>query len=467
MSSRRIGVVPLARTTFDVPFAEEVAAHAFASLDRLDAEVVGPRDLLFDAAATGRAIAGLRDEALDLLLVLQVTFTDATMTVAASNEIAAPLALWSFPEARTGGRLRLNSLCGMNLAGHALAKAGRTYDWMYRRPDDPQALEELARILGGRRRPPVAFHRPEEPSAEARRRAADVRRRLSEARIGLIGLPPDGFDTCACDPEALAELTGAVVHRFELPAVFSAAAALPEEAVSAVRRRVESELEGIDAVDQESLDKSLRLHAALEDLVGEHRLAGVAMRCWPECFTEYGSAACAAMAMLADRGTPGACEADVYGDVTALLLQWLVDEPAFIADLVHLDADSDTGVLWHCGAAPLHMADPEAPRRATVHSNRMKPLANEFPLKPGRVTIARFSQARGRHQLVVGGGEMLRAPLSFSGTSGVVRFDRPVADVLDRVMAHGLEHHFGLVYGDVRDEVRALARDLEMPVIHL
>jgi hypothetical protein len=467
MSGRRIGVAPIARATFDLPFAEEVAAQALASLDRLDAEVLGPRDLLTDAAGTRDAIASLQNQALDLLLVLQVTFTDAAMTVAMAGEIATPLALWAFPEPRTGGRLRLNSLCGINLAGHALARAGRAYHWMYRRPGDPGALEELGGILVGRSRPPAAPRRPGEPGAGARRRAAVVRQRLSGARIGIIGRHPEGFDTCAYDSEALAELTGVAVDHFELPDLFAAAAALPEEAAAAARRRLEAQLEGLDAVDGESLDKSLRLHVALGNLVCEHRLAGVAMRCWPECFTEYGSAACAPLAMLNDRGMPGACEADLCGNITALILQWLAGEPAFIADLVDLDADSDTGVFWHCGSAPLHMADPEAPRRAAIHSNRLKPLLNEFPLRPGRVTIARFSQARGRHQLVIGGGEMLRAPLSFSGTSGVVRFDAPVGDLLDTVMAHGLEHHYGIVYGDFRDEVRALAHDLGLPVIEL
>ena len=96
------------------------------------------------------------------------------------------------------------------------------------------------------------------------------------------------------------------------------------------------------------------------------------------------------MAMLNDGGKPGTCEADVYGMATTLVLQWLANEPSFIADLVDLDTESNTAVFWHCGVAPIHMADPEAPRRAAIHSNRRKPLLNEFPLKPGRVTIARL-----------------------------------------------------------------------------
>ena len=68
---------------------------------------------------------------------------------------------------------------------------------------------------------------------------------------------------------------------------------------------------------------------------------------------------------------------------------------------------------------------------------------------------------------MIGGGEMLRRPLPFSGTAGVVRFDSPVGEVLHTIMAEGLEHHYGLVYADVRAELRALAAELEIPVIEL
>jgi L-fucose isomerase-like protein len=462
-----IGVIPLGRQAFDVEFAEEVAERAFETLDGLDARIAGPRHLLYDAGATRDAIRALKGESLDLLLVLQVTFTDATMTAALAEEISAPLAFWAFPEGRTGGRLRLNSFCGINLAGHALGKQGRRYDWIYRRPDDPAAGEELRRILEGRRHVRTPSPKVPEPTAKARGRAAEVRKRLAGTRIGVIGRHPDGFVTCEYDTEVLAALTGARVEQLELPALFDAALAVPDEVAARSRQRAERTLDGLDDLDPESLDRSLRLHAALDRLAEDRGLAGVAVRCWPECFTEYGSAICTPMAMLNESGTPGICEADTYGIVTALILQWLASEPSFIADLVDLDVESDTGIFWHCGSAPIHMADPDAPARATIHSNRRKPLLNEFPLKPGRVTVARLSQAQGRQRLVIGGGEVLKAPLPFAGTSGVTRFDRPAGEVLDTVMGNGLEHHYGLVYGDLRAELRALADELGIPVIDL
>jgi hypothetical protein len=62
---------------------------------------------------------------------------------------------------------------------------------------------------------------------------------------------------------------------------------------------------------------------------------------------------------------------------------------------------------------------------------------------------------------------MLRRPLPFSGTAGVLQFDTPVDAVLETIMSEGLEHHYGLVYADVREELRALAHEIGIPVIEL
>jgi L-fucose isomerase-like protein len=173
------------------------------------------------------------------------------------------------------------------------------------------------------------------------------------------------------------------------------------------------------------------------------------------------------MSLLSDEQTPCSCEADVNGTITQLVLQWLSGEPAFGSDLVSVDSARDAVVLWHCGLAPLSMADPTVSPKGTIHSNRKLPLLLEFPLKPGRVTVARLSQAGGSYRLIVGGGEMLQAPASFSGTSGVLRFDRPATEVIETILQEGLEHHLSLTYGDHMPALLALAKLLRMPVLHL
>lgn len=440
-----IGVMAVGRSTFDVTFAKEVLDQMWQSLSALDCDIQGDRKLLVDADEARLALSALKGQTLDMVLLLQVTFTDASITLEIAREVGVPLVLWSFPEPRTGGRLRLNSFCGINLAAHALSRANLQYDYVHANPDDGEALARIRTLA----------------------LAGAVRHSLAGVRLGVLGQHPDGFDACIFTHAELVELFGIEVEEHDLIAFlnsvkeFDDAVALPHYQD---RQRI---LVNLADMDRPTTLKTLKAYEAMRRLIAERGYSGLAVRCWPEFFTHYGAAACGAVALLNENFIPGGCEADIHGVITSLILQRLSGEPAFNTDLVDIDRDSDTCVFWHCGQAPVQMADPEVEIRATIHSNRKLPLLNEFPLKPGRFTMARLSKGHNRTSMVLGGGEMLRAPLAFSGTAGVARLDSPAEEVLDNLMRAGLEHHTSIVYGEQRPALRYLAELLDIEVVEL
>ncbi len=450
----RVAFVAIARTTFDMPLAQSAADGAVDALRAGGMQVVGSgAELVVDAEGAERAVALLGRELFDLLVLFQASFADSSMALRLSEPAAArglPLLLWAVPDVRDGGRLRLNSLCGINLAGHSLHLHERRFAYTLAAADDPAALQRV-RLLA---------------------QAGRARRLLQGARIGVVGEHPAGFDTCRYEPADLHALFGVDVQPVPLVEVLDAAAAADEEARRPFLERAAALAPNLGTLDAAAVRGTAGVHAALSARARQHGWQGVAVRCWPEFFTELGCAACGAMSLLGEDGCPASCEADVNGTVTSLLLQALSGGQAWIADLVSLDPAGDTGVLWHCGLAPGSMADAESGIQATVHSNRKLPLLFEFALRPGRVTLARLhrrslgSGSEG-YALVVGGGEMLPAPRSFGGTSGVIRFDRPVPHVLDVIMGRGLEHHLCLTYGDVGDGLRAFAELVDLPLIEL
>jgi L-fucose isomerase-like protein len=441
----RLGLVALARTTFDIPLANEVAAQVRLHLYNAGFQLAGSEALATNLEETRTVARQLAQQPLDLLVVLQATFADSTMVMSLAEVVEAPLLLWAVPEERSGGRLRLNSFCGINLGAHALRRGGYGHDYVYAPPQDPVALDKIhALAVAGR-----------------------AHRLLRQARLGRVGENPDGLDSCKLDAGALARRFGLEVVQVKLADVFEAAKNADRQQVEALEQDLGRTLDGLQALDQAAVRRTLGSYVALRQLAEEQCLAGLAVRCWPEFFTELGCAACGAMSMLSDELTPCSCEADVNGTVTQLMLQWISGEAAFGTDVVSFDLDEDVAVVWHCGLAPLSMADPAVRPRATIHSNRKLPLLMEFPLRPGRITVARLSEATGSYRLVVGSGEMLRAPLSFAGTSGVLRFDQAAAEVLDTVLSEGLEHHISLTYGDYVPSLLALAKMLDLPVLRL
>ena len=161
----RIGFVPIARPTFDIDLARELTDAVFTTLSDAGYAVFGSADLVMDGDAIAERISQLAAADIDMILALQATFADSAMILELARAIDAPLLLWALPEAQVGGRLRINSFCGINLAGHGLRRAGIPYDYIYAAPADAAALEKLRCFA----------------------LAAGIKRRLRGTRIGPLG----------------------------------------------------------------------------------------------------------------------------------------------------------------------------------------------------------------------------------------------------------------------------------------
>lgn len=445
MNKAKVGVLALGRTTFDVPYAEEMLAQAWQALQGLDLELVGQPVLRFDAESALAALPELMQADLDLLLLIQVTFTDASLTVEVVRSMPVPTVMWSFPEARTGGRLRLNSFCGVNLACHALSRLDIKPHTLHGAPDNMQTAQQLSELA----------------------QAAAIVKRFQQAKVLVIGEHPLGFDACNYDRQQLKTRFGVEVEQQPVLNFIDEVKQLPDSIADAPYQRRSKDFSNLAEMDPTATRKTLKVYAALRDKASEQGFDGIAVRCWPDFFTDYGCAACGALALMNEDRVPCGCEADMFGVISSLLLQWSSGKGVFNTDLVDIDPVDNTVVFWHCGQAPIEMADRSGPVQATIHSNRKLPLLSEFALKPGRITLCRITQGEGKLRMMLSGGEMLKAPLAFSGTAGVARLDVDAECYRQRLLDAGMEHHTSLVYGEYRPLLRKVAELLKLDVIEL
>jgi L-fucose isomerase-like protein len=443
-----IAFLPIVRTTFDVPLAEEMIRAARENLISAGFHLIGPEHSITDLPTAKQIVTELSRESLDLLLIFQATFADSTMVVELAETLDAPIFLWAVPEPWSGGRLRLNSLCGINVAAHALTLREKKYNYAYGLPQDKKIIKQIRTLALG----------------------SSLCRQLKTARLGVVGEHPAGMDTCNLDEAKLNELFGIQIQRIALDTVFDRARSVKKTTIDQTRAMVDVRLDNLSSLEQVPLNGTLSVYIALKEIAIEQKLDGLAVRCWPEFFTQLGCAACGAMSMLSDglgldTAIPCSCEADINGTLTQLILQTLADAPAFGTDIVGVDPAQDLIALWHCGLAPLSMADPNFPAHGGVHSNRGLPLVMDFQLKPGSITFARISQATGKISLVLGKGEMLSLPKPFSGTSGTMRPGGTTTKFLEILMRDGLEHHISLIYGDYLAELQAFAHQIGISVL--
>ncbi len=458
----RLALFPLARSTFDLTLADKVFAQKLEVIEQLEADLFYPDNILLDEEDTQEFIQYVQTLDFEAILILQLTFRDAETVCKIGSIFNHPITIWSTNEPRGGERLRLNSFCGLNLASHALGLRNRDFNWLYKNPVET-SKENLLSALNGETR----FQRQYRPESSSKSQSIQKQNELSTGfKIGLLGQHPPGFDTCKFDKQTLKNVFDTEVCQYSLDELFKSAELVPNDKVNAIREEI-SEVRELETVNQVELDKSLKLKSALVNIQEENSLDAFAIRCWPETFTEYGAAVCGPVSLMSEKKVPCACEADVMGALSQLYLQKIAHKPTFLVDIVDMDIVDNTGVVWHCGQAPFSMCDSSYQIEATVHTNRIKPLLFQFPLKEGEITLFRITQSLGRLRVVMTSGEVLDRPMAYTGTSGVIKFDNGVAKVLEGLIEERIEHHLVLAYGNYSDEIQNFASDHKLAMVEL
>ena len=285
---------------------------------------------------------------------------------------------------------------------------------------------------------------------------------FKKPKLGLIGERPEGFDTCDFNNEDLKSKFNAKIKKIKLQNLFNISSKVDKKIINETKKNISKNLKYINQVNQKELNKSISLFHGLKNIQQKQNIDAFAVRCWPEMFTEYGCASCGPMAMMNENKISSACEADVLGSLTCNILNQLNNKPALLVDIVDVDERDNTTVFWHCGLAPISMAEKNAPS-ATVHSNRRKPLLHNFAFKSGDITIFRISKSENKLKFIVMNGTVLKRKNSFSGTSGVISLGKNTHKKIKNLFLSGLEHHVGFTYGNVLEDIKSLGKQLRIP----
>ena len=428
-----IAVACLARTTFDYEEAARLYANAREDLARApDVRWVFWEPLVIAPEEATAAAERLARDCPDGLILISGTFHLGHLALIFRKQVSAPILLWALEEPpANGGRIRLNSVCGVNLDASNLYKAGVDDYCCHAGPGIDTAW------LG----------------------AVQMRAALRNAHVGLAGYRADGFFNLSVSDTELYQRTGVLVDHYELSEVMrpSAGAACQPPGIE--------ELFDCSALDTAKRRKTAALANALENFLDEKKLDALALRCWPEFADLYGTSPCAAMSLLAARGRVVGCEGDVEGTLTLLALRAVLDEPAFLADISQINAEENFALLWHCGVAAHTLWDKQSLRSLDTYFAGGRGVTAGFMLKPGPITIARIDTARGETRLFIQKGEALPTQKELTGTFVRARFDTPADKLLDLVTETGLAHHVAMVYGDHTAALKKFARVMGFKVI--
>jgi L-fucose isomerase-like protein len=173
-------------------------------------------------------------------------------------------------------------------------------------------------------------------------------------------------------------------------------------AVDDFKRRVD-----FSQVSEDKVKLIAALKLVLIDWCDKECLSGVAFQCWTALQDALGIMPCFVDSELTGMGLPVACETDIHGAITAVMLQAarLGQSPTFFADLTIRHPKNDNAeLLWHCGPFPLALAV-EGARRSVGHHYVLPaacPGVAEWRVRGGEITIARFDGDHGHYSIFLG-----------------------------------------------------------------
>lgn len=425
----RIGTVCLTRNTFDYKAAEEIYRGIVADLKaRDDLEVAAypePVMLQDEAVAAGDF---LRREGAEAVAIISGTFHLGILALEIKKRCDKPLLLWGLPELPyNGGKIRLNSVCGVNLNASNLYKSGyRDFTYSVSEKIDEDWLDAVRMISA-----------------------------LREGRICVLGSRAHGFYNVDVDELALYRKYGCSVEFCELSEAFSFPA---EENLAAEYLARAGKLFDCGGITETQKKKVASLCASLRTFAEKRGFSAVAVRCWPEFAATYGIAPCASMSLLQDDGLLFACEGDVDCALTMICHKAAGAETPFMADVSQVNPDENTALMWHCGVAPRALCDKGCNATLDTYFAGGKGVTAGFVLKCGRVDMARLDSVNGQYRLYTESGEAVPMEKLLTGTYAKVRFDRPASEVLDRIIYGGIAHHVSVVYGDFSKAFDIFAR---------
>jgi L-fucose isomerase-like protein len=432
--------------TFDSDYAQKLFERSLESLSKMDIELVHGDGLTVteqDAEALADRFYAQR---VDVIVIQYGTFALGTLIPIFADRLTAPIVLWGVPEPTLEGtKLASNSFCGINMNAHTLMRLGRKYEYIFCNPDEaPAALTPLFRVF-------------------------DCLRRLRRVKLGLVGYRVPGFYTSTFDEMGLRRQLGVEVHHVTMAELIDTA-----KAIDPARRKQEAEAIRATArvcqVTDEELDKAGGLMLAFRDIAARNRLTGFAVKCWPEFVPHYGIMPCSTISRLNDEGLLTACEGDIYGTVSMLIANFLTGKHAMFADFVAIDEQKNEGLAWHCGSAPTCLKAKDVcnilGKHPTVEGGGKRGVTVNFNIEgEGPVTLARLGVGpRGMRMFLVG-GQSVPPSAKIPGNCWAMRFDVPVRKLIDVIIMQGLEHHTAVVHADIRDDLRRLARWLDVETL--
>jgi L-arabinose isomerase len=420
---------------------------------------------LVDDAHKARAAGDLfAREQVDLVFCHAVTYATSSTVLPVFQAAGVPAVLLGlqptatidYPNTSTGEWLANCAACCVPEIAGACTRAGIPYDTVAGLIDgDERAWAKIGAWV----------------------RAASAARDLRRSRIGFLGHVYPGMLDMYADFTAVHAHTGAHVEVLEVDDLGARVAKVSDAEVDAKLAEIRDMFDFADPssdpiagpIDDADLDWSARVAVGLDRLVEDFALDSLTYYYRGVDGNEaerLGAGVIVGNSLLTARGVITSGEADIKTNIAQVLLDRLGAGGSF-TEWYAMDLADDFTLMGHDGPAHIAIAEgrPTLRNLKLYHGKSGSGLSVETKVKYGPVTILGCTQtAEGKLKLICAQGESVPGDtMRIGNTNSRLVFDLGPAELLERWCAEGPTHHVALGVGHVLEDVRAVAKLLDLP----
>lgn len=171
----------------------------------------------------------------------------------------------------------------------------------------------------------------------------DVKEKLSKTTLGLIGEPSDWLIASEIDREKVEQFWGIEIK--DIPITESSRGLSNHIDNSFFENATNSYVTELEVV------KASSVAARLKTIVDQYDLQAISIKCFDLLSLTDNITACCGLSHLNDLGIVAGCEGDLPATVTMAFLTYLSKKPPFMANVIHVDEDTNHVKIAHCTVA--------------------------------------------------------------------------------------------------------------------
>ncbi len=463
----KVGLVGTSQLSFPGP-KEKVYGEIVEQMKKNSKEMnfdlfVWEKQVIVEADAR-EAVSKMEEEKVDLLLVLNVSYSAGFLVPIFYRIKNAAVGIWSIPET-TKGPVMFNSFCSNNMYQGINDKYLRDYKikskWFFGMAGDERFKKRLFVTV----------------------KALGAIKKLKNSRVALIGgFAPGFYDLYFDERSVFSKLDGIYINRLhEYDEVIKRAEKITDNDMKTYMKELDKVANADMSPYADELKKSglkmannsfelrpfsVKMYLAYKQLVEEFGYDALAISCWPKFQDDFKYSVCSTIGMLNDDKVVAACEGDLMSAISMIVLQDMSEESTTLMDFSAFDETDESILLWHCGPSSKKFCENNGYKISHNFSGMAHEkglvcgtgIVRDMEFDPGKASVFRFSGDMESYINVTGDfvGNTKQSNCGSRGWFKNLKLNgKPIGalDFTNTILSGGFEHHYPVALGDWSDEI--------------